>query len=130
MSDAASGWQAQLWHDLGVPAVLAGGASLIAWARHMRARRRSERELRMVELDSTRKALDGVRQALWMLHDPTAQDTDDAHARLAVTRHEIDEVRERLWIATGHVSRRPSVSDIVRELKRTQPVRPVDEERP
>lgn len=127
-----------IWEDFGVPIVLATLFGAGAWARAWVRRIRARRALAEVQMDATRRALDGVRQALWALHRPDDDTDEEMQERLAVTRHEIDEVRERLWVATGHKSRRPALGRedldaVVRAIKRTQPVRigsgPEDEHR-
>jgi len=136
MADPSPGWAQQLWSDLGVPAVLAGGSALLVWARRWQRKRRLTRELREIELDATRKALDGVRAALWLASGRALnfEDVTEFRERLTVTRHEIDEVRERLWVATGHESKRTETDDttrILKAIKRTaDKMRPVDDDRP
>jgi hypothetical protein len=109
MNDTPPNWASGLWRDIGAPVVLLVvggiGSAVVAWMRGIARRRRVRAEVEAVTADAARKCLDGVRQALWMLHRPELAEDDEMQARLAVTRHEIDEVRERLWLAMGHPRR-------------------------
>jgi hypothetical protein len=68
--------------------------------------------------DALRRIADGVRQAVWLLRRPETLQNQGVEDMLAVLQRDLDALRERLWVETGHESKQ------VRDwLRRTQPVR-------
>lgn len=96
--------------------VPAAGAWLIRYTRATRKRRE-----RLAALDAAGnealRTLDQVRQ---YLH---AQAWQGDYVEAVVLRREVDDARELLWTATGHESKRQSLTedDVVRIIKRTSP---------
>ena len=96
-----------------VPAV---GAWLIRYTQAARKRREQLVKLETAGAEALR-ALDQVRQ---YLH---ARAWEEHSAEAVVLRHDVDEARELLWTATGHESKRRTLTedDVVRIIKQTSP---------
>jgi len=97
-------WQAA--RDFAVP--LAGGAvALLAALRTWWKRRKKWKARQFAEGDALRKLLDAVRYQMNLLTQPNELVDKAQHEhRIWQLRCDIDDVREALWLANGHRSKR------------------------
>lgn len=127
MSDApATVWWSKLWEHFDIGAAAGACVSLWFWLRRQIRRRKAREELEQIKLEAITAAADASRRALLICAQSGAAGylSDEERADLAVTRHRLDDARERLWIATGHESKRPESDSILalqREWRRTHP---------
>lgn len=111
-----------------------GGLLGGAWAvlsRWMR-RRREAKAKRELEGKAVRYLLDAVRHSLNALTPADRRSSIIDIDELARQKALIDEVRDMLWVADGHVSEREAqrqAEDIVRVLTRTQAIQQVKHRR-
>ena len=89
-----------------VPA-LGGVAALVAAMRAWWRRRRRKKRRETAEAEGIRKLLDAARYQMFLLTQPDGLvDQNDHEQRIWQLKHEIDDVREELWLANGHKSKR------------------------
>ena len=114
--------------------VLAGLGALWPAVKAWRARQVKSAKLRAVEGKAVRYLLDAQRHSLRVIAPSEGGrtwlvDLDEIIRQKAL----IDDVREELWVADGHASRRDTeqtVAEVVKVMTRTQAIRARTEGRP
>lgn len=106
------------WTDW-LPVALGLVTGGLAWVRRWQKRRKEEHRLRGLELQALNRQLDATRLLLYINNVRLEGELMDQYL---LAKRDIDELREQLWLATGHESRKadPAV-ELLKEWRRTHP---------